>query len=88
MKEYTVADFQLKLSHETQERCLMGMILIGFDGNDVHKIFKSFLNIFLTIYYTICPLFQAKNKINQNSGIIPGIITACNIRDKYKGFIE
>ena len=66
----------------------MGMILIGFDGNDVNKIFKSFLNIFLTIYYSIFSLFQAKNKINQNSWIIPGIITACNIRDKYKGFTE
>jgi len=49
----------------------------GFDGNDVNKIFKSFLNIFLRIYYSSFPLIQAKNKMNQNSWITPGIITFC-----------
>jgi len=33
----------LKLSHETWEPV--------FDGNDVNKIFNSYLNIFLRIYY-------------------------------------
>jgi len=32
----TIADFHLKLSHETWEQI--------FDGNDVNKIFNSFLN--------------------------------------------
>jgi tyrosyl-tRNA synthetase len=38
INKYTTADFQLKLSHETREPV--------FDGNDVNKIFNSFLNIF------------------------------------------
>jgi hypothetical protein len=35
----TIRDFQLKLRHEMWEQV--------FDGNDVNKIFNSFLNIFL-----------------------------------------
>jgi hypothetical protein len=38
--KYTIADFQLKLSHETWEPV--------FDGNDVNKIF---LNIFFSKYF-------------------------------------
>ena len=41
INNYTTADFQLKLSNETWETV--------FDGNDVNKIFNSFLNIFLRI---------------------------------------
>jgi hypothetical protein len=41
INKYTIADFRLKLSHETWEQL--------FDGNDVNKIFNSFLNIFLRI---------------------------------------
>ena len=44
ISNYTLADFQLKLSHEMWEQV--------FDGNDVNKIFNSFLNIFLRIYYS------------------------------------
>jgi len=47
---YTTADFQLKLSHETWEQV--------FNGNDVHKIFNSCLNILLRIYYSSFPLTQ------------------------------
>ena len=49
----------------------------NIDGNDVNKIFNSFLNIFLRIYYTSFPLVQAESKMNQNSWITPGIITSC-----------
>jgi hypothetical protein len=59
INKYTIADFQLKLSHETWETV--------FDGNDVNRIFNSFLNIFLKIYYSSFPLIQAKSKVNQNS---------------------
>jgi len=38
ISSYTIADFQLKLSHERWEPV--------FDGNDVNKIFSSFLNTF------------------------------------------
>jgi len=65
----TIPDFQLKLSHETWE--------LVFDGNDVNKIFISFLIIFLRIYYPSFPVIQAKNKMNQNLWITPGIITSC-----------
>jgi len=69
INKYTIADFQLKLSHETWA-CVFG-------GNDVNKIFNSFLNIFLRIYYSGFPLTQVKNKMNQNSWITPGIIISC-----------
>ena len=55
INKYTIADFQLKLSHETWEPI--------FDGNDVNKIFNSFLNIFLRIYYSSLPLIQAKSNM-------------------------
>ena len=69
INKYTIADFQLKLSHETCEQV--------FDGYDVNKIFDTFLNIFLRIYYSSFPLTQVKSKMNQNSWITPGIITSC-----------
>jgi hypothetical protein len=53
INKYTLADFRLKLSHETWEQL--------FDENDVNKIFNSFLNIFLRIYNSIFSLIQAKN---------------------------
>jgi hypothetical protein len=57
----------------------------SFDGNDVNKIFNSFLNILLRIYYSGFPLIQTKNKVNQNSWITPGIITSCkHKRELYK----
>ena len=40
MNKYTIADFQLKLSHETWEQV--------FNGTDVNEIFNSFLNNFFT----------------------------------------
>jgi len=56
-----------------------------FDGNDVDKVFNSFLSIFLRIYYSSCPLIQAKSKVNQNSWITPGIVTSCkHKRELYK----
>jgi hypothetical protein len=67
----------LKLSHETWEEVI--------DGNDVTKIFNSFLNIFLRIYCSSFPLVQAKSKMNQNSRTTPGIITSCkHKRELYK----
>ena len=61
-------NFQLKLSREMREQV--------FDGNDVNKIFNSFLNIFLRICCSSFPLIQEKSKMNQNSWITPGIITS------------
>jgi hypothetical protein len=69
INKYTKADFQLKLSHVMWE--------LVFDGNDVGKIFISFLNIFLRIYYSSFSLIEAKNKMNRNSWITPGIIASC-----------
>jgi hypothetical protein len=67
----------LKLIHETREPV--------FDGNDFNKIFNSFLDIFLRIYYSSLPLIQAKNKMNQNSWITPEIVTSCkHKRELYK----
>jgi len=77
INKYTMADFQLKLSHESWEQV--------FDGNDVNEIFNSFLNIFLRIYFSSFPLIQAKSKMNQNSWITPGIIISCkHKRELYK----
>ena len=69
MNNYSIADFQLKLIHETRESVS--------DGNDVNKIFNSFLDIVLRIYYSSFPLIQANNKMNQNLWITPEIITSC-----------
>ena len=67
----------MKLSYELWEHV--------FDGDDVNKIFNSFLNIFLRIYYSSFPLIQTKSKMNQNSWITPGIITYCkHKRELYK----
>jgi hypothetical protein len=67
----------LKLCHETLEQV--------FDGNDVNKIFNSFLNIFLRIYYSSFRLTQVKSEMNPNSWITPGIITSCkHKRQQYK----
>ena len=48
-----------------------------FDGNDVNTTFNSFLNILLRTYTSGFPLIEAKNKMNQNSWITPGIVTSC-----------
>ena len=56
----------MKLSHEKWE--------LFFDGNDVNKICKYFLNIFLRIIYSRFPLIQAKIKMNPNSWITTRII--------------
>ena len=76
INKYIIADFQLKLSHETGE--------LVFDENDVNKIFNSFLNIFLRMYYSSFPLIQAKNKMNQYSWITPGITSCKHTRELYK----
>jgi hypothetical protein len=77
INRHTIADFCLKLSHETWESV--------FDGNDVKNIFSSFLNIYLRICYSNFPFIQAKNKMSQNSWITPGIITSCkHKRELYK----
>ena len=59
--KYTIADFQLKLSSETWEPV--------FDGNDVNKIFNSFLNIVLRIYYFSFPLILARVKWTKIHGL-------------------
>jgi hypothetical protein len=74
INKHTIADFQLKLSREMWEQV--------FGGNDVNKIFNSFLNIFLRIYYSSVPLIQARSKMNQNSWITPGIITSLKHKRK------
>ena len=67
----------MKVSHKTWEPV--------FDGNNINKIFNSFLNIFLRIYYSSFPLIQAKNKMNLNLWITPGIITSWkHKRELYK----
>jgi hypothetical protein len=76
INNYTRAGFQLKLSNEMRE--------LVFDGNDVSKIFISFLNIFLFCYSSFS-VIEAKNKMNQNSWITPGIIASCKReRELYK----
>jgi len=51
----------LKFSNEMWEQI--------FEGNDVDKIFNSFLNIFLRIYYSTFPLTQGKSKMNKIHGL-------------------
>jgi len=44
INQFTIADFLLKLRHETWDSV--------FEGNDVNTIFNSFLNKFLRHYYS------------------------------------
>ena len=77
LNKYTIEDFQLKLCHETWEP--------DFDGNNIGKIFNTFLNIFLRTHYSNFPLIQAKYKMNQNSWITLRIVTSSkNKRELYK----
>ena len=48
ISKYTIAYFKLKLSYDLWEQV--------FDGDDINKIFNSFLNIFLRIYSSSFPL--------------------------------
>jgi len=57
VNKYTLADLQSKFI-ETLEPV--------FDGNFVNKIYNSFLNIFIRIYYSSFPLSQAKKRMNKN----------------------
>ena len=53
VNKYTIAEFQNSLSYESWEQV--------FDGNDVNKMFNSFLNTYLSIFHTTFPL----KKINK-----------------------
>ena len=48
INEYTMAEFQNSQSYESWDEV--------FDGNDVNKIFNSFLNTYLRIFYATFPL--------------------------------
>ena len=67
ISKYTMAKFQNSLSYESWDQV--------FDGNDVNKIFNSFLNTYLRIFYATFPL----KKINNESKAhwIIGIKTPC-----------
>jgi hypothetical protein len=48
INKYSMAEFQNSLSYESWDQV--------FDGNDVNKIFNSFLNTYLRIFYASFPL--------------------------------
>ena len=47
INQYTIADFQLKLSYETRDSV--------FEANDANIIFNSFLNIYYAIITPVSP---------------------------------
>ena len=76
MNCYTIANFLLKLNHETWDSV--------FEGNDVNIIFNSFLNIFLWHYYSSFSVIKTNKLANGNSCSTAGIQTSCkHKRDLY-----
>jgi len=69
INQFTIADFLLKLSHETWASV--------FEGNDVNTIFNSFLNTFLRHFYSNFPVIKVNKLLNHNSWITSGIQTSC-----------
>ena len=69
INQFTIADFLLKLNHETWTSV--------FEGNDVNTIFNSFLNTFLRHYYSSFPVIKVNKLLCQNSWITSGIQTSC-----------
>ena len=63
-----MAQFQKSLSYELWDQV--------FDGNDVNKIFNSFLNTYLRIFYATFPLKKINNE-NKTPCITKGIKTSC-----------
>ena len=62
-----MAEFQNSLSYESWDQV--------FDGDDVNKIFSSFLNIYLRIFYASFPL--KNNNETKTPWIMIGIKTFC-----------
>ena len=69
INQFTIADFLLKLSHETWASV--------FEGNDVNSTFNSFLNTFLRHYYSSFPIIKVNKPLSHNSWITPGIQNSC-----------
>jgi hypothetical protein len=63
-----MAKFQNSLSYESWDQV--------FDGDDVNKIFNSFLNTYLRIFYASFPFKKINNEIN-TPWIMIGIKTSC-----------
>jgi hypothetical protein len=68
INKYTTAEFQNSLSYESWDEV--------FDGNDVNKIFNSFLNTYLRNFYASFPLKSINNK-TKTPWITIGIKTSC-----------
>jgi len=57
INKYTMAEFQNSLIYESWDQV--------FDGNDVNKIFNSFLNTYLRIFYATFPLKKLIMKLRR-----------------------
>jgi hypothetical protein len=69
INQFAIADFLLKLSHETWDSV--------FEGNDVNTVFNSFLNTFLRHHYSSFPVIKVNKLSYHNSWITSGIRTSC-----------
>ena len=65
--KYTMAEFQNNLSYESWDQVS--------DSNNVNKIFNSFLNTYLSIFYASFPL--KKSSETKTPWIMVGIKTSC-----------
>jgi len=72
INQSTIADFLLKLSHDTWAS--------AFEGNDVNTIFNSFLNTFLRRFYSSFPVIKVNKLQNHKSRIMSGIRTSCQYK--------
>ena len=78
INQFTVAEFQLKLSYETWDSV--------FTKNDVNEIYNSFLNTFLRHYHSCFPVIKTNKLSYCKSWITTGIRTSCkHKRELYNG---
>jgi hypothetical protein len=74
--QVAIQDFQYKLSFETWDSVC--------NTSDINKVYNSFLNSFLRIFYSSFPLKELTFNSNSNTWITPGIKISCkHKRDLY-----
>jgi hypothetical protein len=62
VNKYTIKDFLTKLSYETWD--------LTFSSDDVNKMFNSFLDTYLKIFYSSIPLKKFKPLIKETVGLL------------------
>jgi hypothetical protein len=70
----TINEFREKLSNELWQNVFEN------DNNDVHRIFNSFLNTYLQIFYSCFPKMTVNKTTSKKQWINKGIINSCKCK--------